>query len=454
MALRLWLAEDAEEWAYRGEGAANLVLGYCGSSPGLRGQGVVREPGSPVLTSHERILWKDVDKIGECTSKDIAGQLYALHVMSPLLGAEHVDPGMHVAVSEEFLRSVEKNILDNRPSWRVDAARVNTLCDSALLMSDHSFFPRGTLNEDLCVAIEIKPKCGFLPFSKFIKRETIVKTRVTRFKMHQVLKLHEGQISWLSEYDPLDLFSGSRDRMNQAIRALFHCPQNNFRVFFNGSLVFGALGGGMDKDVVNDISHEKNEAFENMLKTVIQEEHTQHVQSFLELVGDAIFNSGIIDRLLEVQKLDIFDIEGAIHAYYNIISQPCLICQNLNDADLLNRCSSIHSLSLEESLKIVRGYLIATTAKDCSIMVSFRPRQRNVTSDFGSVFLKSTGQTFDYKAYFIDLDMKHFRKMPYYYELDQKIVEFYVNAESALVNGINSACPCVAQNYSLSLSEC
>lgn len=189
--------------------------------------------------------------------------------------------------------------------------------------------------------------------------------------------------------------------MNQAIRALFHCPQNNFRVFFNGSLVFGALGGGMDKNVVNDRSHEENEAFENMLKTVIQGDHSQHVQNFLELVGDAIFNSGIIDRLLEVQKLDIFDIEGAIHAYYNIISQPCLICQNLNDADLLNRCSSIHSLSLEESLKIVRGYLIATTAKDCSIMISFRPRQGNDTSDFGSVFLKSTGQTFDYKVPFL-----------------------------------------------------
>ena len=35
MALRLWREEDAEEWGYRGEGAANLVLGYCGSCPNL-----------------------------------------------------------------------------------------------------------------------------------------------------------------------------------------------------------------------------------------------------------------------------------------------------------------------------------------------------------------------------------------------------------------------------------
>ena len=50
---------------------------------------------------------------------------------------------MHVVVSREFLLAVEKNILSSRPSWRVDAAKVNTECDSALLMSDHSFFPRG-----------------------------------------------------------------------------------------------------------------------------------------------------------------------------------------------------------------------------------------------------------------------------------------------------------------------
>ena len=54
----------------------------------------VREQGSLVLSAHERVLWKDVDKIGECTSKDIAGQLFSLHVMSPLLGDEHVDPGV------------------------------------------------------------------------------------------------------------------------------------------------------------------------------------------------------------------------------------------------------------------------------------------------------------------------------------------------------------------------
>lgn len=48
---------------------------------------------------------------------------------------------MHVPVSREFLESIEKNVLSQRPAWRVDAAKVDTDCDSALLMSDHSLFP-------------------------------------------------------------------------------------------------------------------------------------------------------------------------------------------------------------------------------------------------------------------------------------------------------------------------
>ena len=48
---------------------------------------------------------------------------------------------MRVLVSREFLESIEKNVLCERPAWRVDAAKVHTDCDSALLMSDHSLFP-------------------------------------------------------------------------------------------------------------------------------------------------------------------------------------------------------------------------------------------------------------------------------------------------------------------------
>lgn len=47
-------------------------------------------------------------------------------------------------MTKEFLESVEKNVVSQRPAWRVDVSRVDTQCDFGLLMSDHSLFPDGT----------------------------------------------------------------------------------------------------------------------------------------------------------------------------------------------------------------------------------------------------------------------------------------------------------------------
>ena len=202
------------------------------------------------------------------------------------------------------------------------------------------------------------------------------------------------QISSFSEYDPLDLFSGLKDRIDKAIKDLFSAPQNNFRVFLDGSLIFGALGGAADS--TNFVIQE---AFEDALKDFIRGDRGLRTESFLQLIAETIYTSGVMDRLIEVQKLDNLDIEGAIHAYYNIISEPCTICRDLGEMKVPHRYTSLHSISLDESLKIVKNFLIATTAKDCSLMMSFRLRKEIISgSSHNSVYLKSTNQTFDYKV--------------------------------------------------------
>ncbi|CAN6722254.1 unnamed protein product [Malus baccata var. baccata] len=355
--------KDAADWAYRGEGAANLVLAYTGSSPAFT----------------------------------------------------------RVPVSREFLESVEKNVISQRPASRVDATKVDTQSDTVLLMSDHSLFPRVTQEVEPCISVEIKPKCGFLPSSKFIDEGNSIKRSITRFRMHQALKFHDGEVSEYSEYDPLDLFSGSKDRIHKAIKDLFSTPQNNFRVFLNGSLIFGGLGGG---------AHSTNlairGAFEDALKGVIQGGDGKRTKSFLQLVAETVHKSGVLDRLLEAQKLDNLDIEGAIHAYYDIISEPCMVCGELGKEKVSQKYLSLHSMSLDESLKMVKDFLIATSAKDCSLMISFRPRKDGSPgSPYNNLYLESTNQSFDYKVNFIDLDLKHLGKMEEYYELDKKIVSCY-----------------------------
>ncbi|XP_020238335.1 inositol-pentakisphosphate 2-kinase [Cajanus cajan] len=426
--------QDAAHWVYRGEGAVNLVLAYTGSSPSFIGK-VIRIRKAPrngsqskgasvrnsiALTPHERVLWKDVHQLISSSDKEIVGQLYVQHVMKPLLGSNYVDAGMYVLVTKEFLELVEKNVTGQRPAWRVDAARVDTHCDFGLLMSDHSLFVHGSQGSGHCLSVEIKPKCGFLPLSRFISEGNAIKRRITRFEMHQTLKLLQGEISQLSEYNPLDLFSGSNVRIQKAIRGLLTTPQNNFRVFLNGSLILGGLGG-VSKDT--DVCIAK--AFEDELKSVIQADDGQCTDNLFTLVTEALQKSGVLDNLLEVQKLDNIDIEGAIHAYHDIVSQQCMVCRELNE-EQAQIYTSLHSASLDEKLRIVKNYLIATTAKDCSLMLCFRPRNEGDSgSVYNNVYLESTKQAFDFKVYFIDLDLKRLSKVEDYYELDKKIVSCY-----------------------------
>lgn len=303
-----------------------------------------------------------------------------------------------------------------------------------------------------------QPKCGFLPVSRFVSEETAIKKRVTRFEMHQALKLNQGevlttksnlmvvqflhsayffllpyhvaleshpsvlfidlitfslqytlsrlslefeiytfplslQISLPSEYNPLDLFSGSKERIHKAIKDLFTTPQNNFRVFMNGSLIFGGLGGGAE-----DTNLCIAKAFEGALKSIVQADDGLCTENFLTLVAEAAHKSGVLDRLLEVQKLDDVDIEGAIHAYYDITHQQCMVCTELNE-DQMKTYTPLHSASLDESLRIVKDYLIAATSKDCSLMICFRPsKEVNLGSVWNNVYLESSKQTFDFKV--------------------------------------------------------
>ncbi|KAL2342540.1 hypothetical protein Fmac_003825 [Flemingia macrophylla] len=333
---------NADEWVYRGEGAANLVLAYTGSSPMFIGK-VMRIRKAPrngvevmsmrspsALTAHERLLWKDVHELISSSDNEIAGQLFVHHVMKPLLGAKYVDAGMLIRVSKKFLELVEKNVIFQRPAWRVDDAQVD---------------------------------------------------------------MHRDYISLLSEYNPLDLFSGSMERIHKAIKDLFTTPQNNFRVFKNGSLIFGGLGGGAE-----DTNCCIAKTFEDELKSVIQADDGHYTENLLTLVAEAVRQSGVLDRLLEVQKLDNVDIEGAIHAYYDITHQHCPICRELGEEEL-KRYSSLHSTSLDESVRIVKDYLIAATAKDCSFMICFRSRKEGYSeSECNSIYLESTKQAFDFKG--------------------------------------------------------
>ena len=205
------------------------------------------------------------------------------------------------------------------------------------------------------------------------------------------------QISEISEYDPLDLFSGSKDRIHKAIRALYATPQNNFRVFLNGSLVFGGLGGGTCKT-----TSKVDQDFEHLLKDIIKTKDGSRANHFIELVAETVYTSGVLDHLLDVQKLDKYNIEGAVHVYYDLINQPCRVCKELEKSKTssTSQFSSMHSIPMAEKVNVLKEFLISATAKDCSVMISFRSTDAVISrsSSHSNLHLESAKQEFDYKV--------------------------------------------------------
>jgi inositol-pentakisphosphate 2-kinase len=112
----------------------------------------------------------------------------------------------------------------------------------------------------------------------------------------------------VSKYSPLDLFSGNIERIYKALIALFETPQNNVRIFLKGEEIVGGPENGWSTD-------EAIMTLEEKLAVVSVAPEGERVPGFQRLVASALNQSKVLDQLLSVQKLDTYDIEGAILAY-------------------------------------------------------------------------------------------------------------------------------------------
>ena len=104
------------------------------------------------------------------------------------------------------------------------------------------------------ILLELKPKCGIYQISPFYltsNENLIIKQKVCRYKMHQLLKQklynlkHREDIDdytfklqdKISTYCPFDLFSKYLLRVNKAVSDINKTPQNNIKFSINGKQV-------------------------------------------------------------------------------------------------------------------------------------------------------------------------------------------------------------------------
>jgi hypothetical protein len=151
----------------------------------------------------ERELWRDVPAFERAKCDVERNWAYVAHVLAPLLGERHAAPGTLVMLPATFMPDVIAGAESCPGSDEQHQAQLAAGGDcrgavAALLLPDHTLFcaPRAvpTLHKAApVVAVEIKPKCGFLPHAPTLLQEC-VKRRVSRFVLHQHLKVTQGRV--------------------------------------------------------------------------------------------------------------------------------------------------------------------------------------------------------------------------------------------------------------------
>ncbi|XP_069142519.1 inositol-pentakisphosphate 2-kinase-like [Argopecten irradians] len=297
------MASEEENVLYRGEGIRNLVLSNIKDKQVYRLQKIVQRyktdgilDGNQCETEEERSLH---------IHQNLQGVVSYIHnVMQPLLSSNFVYVPRLTQIPKGFVEKVESEIEHLRPVYRKihdqDFKTIDPATCSALVLPDLCFV--GDLTSSAhpkqhytpTISVEIKPKKGFLPSQKSLVHKDSIKSTVCKFCMHKKLKEKEGRWNNSSNYCPLDLFSGDRQRMKHALVSLYSIPQNNFKVFQDGREVFSDTV----KDDLPAILHSFFGDSVNGLTNGLQKQHELH--TFLDLIVDALLSAPVDKKPTQV----------------------------------------------------------------------------------------------------------------------------------------------------------
>lgn len=364
---------DPRSWRLKGQGKANAVFHYAGDDCiHLRGL-VLRaakrraSPGNqhtPVVCALEELLWPH------------DGSDYK-HLIIQSLASKYILQPLPISVSYLFLDALGDA---NNTFLLLDQGRVDLFRDATYMYPCTQQGPTYTL--------ELKPKWGFPSVCQTIRpSHQHLKKSISRFALYQPLKKLRGEVDAVSKYDPLKLFSQQKDKVLEALHALFETPHNNLLFFKNGHIIY------MD---------------------------TEEKQVLLPVLHAVLVKEGILEQLLQAQMICQVDIEGLYHIYCHLLSLPLPIGESEIHSHALKE---LLKLSKEEQLEILRNYMISSTFRDCSIMVTFQAvNAMDYKEDHPFCMAMVNNIWYRYQVFIVDLDKKPLSKIPAHYELDQKLV--------------------------------
>ncbi|KAL4646354.1 inositol-pentakisphosphate 2-kinase-like [Arapaima gigas] len=450
---------DENDWKYHGEGNKSIVVSHAQHSQVLR------------FLKHSVEDHKHRCQTPEQTQQHIQNIVdFGKHVMRSLLGDNFVHHGKAVKLPLDFVNQLSLKIEPERPESRTDKV-MDTLSGWALCLPNLTQLPDHLGEHRPALCIEIKPKCGFLPWSRHVTKD--VKLKVCRFCMHQHLKISSGKWKRRSQYCPLDLFSGNKQRMFLAIKHLLEESQNNLKIFKNGELIFGCKDDANQKRDLNELAQHlwpfffptgtlihgcpRRKAVLHKLTQVVtmallssgepgnvtepRRDHC-HTSSLLQdccrKANSGLPKDCVLSKILQVQLLDDLDIEGIYPLYKRVERHLAEYPEerstmqvdgpyNESFLERLRCCPSNDNGSVEYAVGKVHQYRVAMAAKDCSIMVTLAPCEGDEILR-PAVEIQPSKPRFRGSVSILDLDPKPYESIPHQYTLDLQIVSNYIQS--------------------------
>ncbi|XP_026758688.2 inositol-pentakisphosphate 2-kinase-like isoform X1 [Galleria mellonella] len=391
-----------DSWNYIGEGNAHIVIELLNTNYVLR---LRKENGEQFGLDS---MQKSVNFVNL--------------VMIPLLFSGKINVNQIVEIPPEQLRELTNKLCNLRPEHRKCKSIINNYAIKSTNLT------MVTLNTSKNYCIEIKPKEGYITAS-------FKKISMCYYCLKQYLKCEQGEIDIVSKYCPLDLFSADKTRMRSALLNLIDNPQNNFKLFLNGNVIYSEKSMRTDFDeILRDMVLFNNslELFLNFIieillgnqysSNIVVNESNKLVMADHQMKhcfeSNNMQSGSILHKLLQLQKLsenkDIYvNTENNDYDYVESILKNL----ELNAMDLSIEEEKEKFLSLCEPEHLA---MISAVAKDCSIMISFTP-------DYDSNFpyIEIRGKKISYRLSVTDLEPKSTKTLLKRKDTETKLLNIY-----------------------------
>ncbi|KAF8447781.1 inositol-pentakisphosphate 2-kinase, partial [Boletus edulis BED1] len=217
------LQSRPQDWVYVSEGGSTIVFSYTG-------------PVHPDFTGKILRLRKtSLNVASTIDAEDDPVIAFQNTVIAALVPSQFLPDLEVILLDAAWLAALEALRDGDRPAERRAKDQIDKARQKGILATD-------LIGGADILAIEIKPKWGFLPNSAHLSQETAeIKTSTCRFCMHTRFKFKDGDVS--TRYCPLDLFSKDDARVRRAIRDLWggwvqsNGSLNNMRLFVSGKMI-------------------------------------------------------------------------------------------------------------------------------------------------------------------------------------------------------------------------